>query len=98
MHRSDGKFHDTELLLHEPGERWTYGCGTRILGELIEKVSGQRLDWYLRSNVFEPLGMADTGYRVSKDNLKRLVTVHKRQRTGFKEEENGADRKRKRRW
>lgn len=47
----------------EPGERFEYdNTGYVLLGYVIEKVSGQSYADYLRSHIFEPLGMADTGY------------------------------------
>src|SRR5438105_3345911 len=39
-------------LLHEPGERWTYGAGTRVLGQIVEKVSGQSLEAFFAARIF----------------------------------------------
>lgn len=50
--------------LHHPGERFTYGFNTDLLGRLIEVWSGSPLDVFLRENVFDPLAMADTGFVV----------------------------------
>jgi CubicO group peptidase (beta-lactamase class C family) len=47
-------------LLFHPGERWNYGLNIDVLGYLIEVVSGQSLDQFLKQRVFEPLGMHDT--------------------------------------
>ena len=70
---------ETELpLLHDPGTKWTYSPGTRVLGWVIEKVSGEPLDAYLRARIFEPLKMADTGYAVPQGKVARVVTVHAR--------------------
>ena len=70
---------ETELpLLHDPGAKWTYSPGTRVLGWVVEKVSGEPLDVYLRTRIFEPLKMADTGWTVSQDKVARVVTVHSR--------------------
>jgi CubicO group peptidase (beta-lactamase class C family) len=49
-------------LLYQPGERWLYHTGSDVLGVLIARASGQALDVFLRERVFEPLGMADTGF------------------------------------
>ncbi len=65
-------------LLHDPGERWTYSAGTRVLGSIVEKVSGQTLDVYLRTHIFEPLKMVDTGHVVPSEKVSRVVTVHTR--------------------
>ena len=70
----------TELpLLHEPGEYWTYGESTRVLGEVVEAASGQLLETFLRNRIFRPLGMDDTGYVVREDAYPRLVTTHRRE-------------------
>ena len=65
-------------LLHEPGEKWTYSASTRVLGWVVEKVSGQPLDVYLRTQIFEPLKMVDTGHVVPAEKVSRVVTVHSR--------------------
>ncbi len=65
-------------LLHEPGEKWTYSASTRVLGWVVEKVSGQPLDVYLRTQIFEPLKMVDTWHVVPADKVSRVVTVHSR--------------------
>jgi CubicO group peptidase (beta-lactamase class C family) len=56
---------ETELpLLSDPGERWNYSPGTRVLGQLVEKLTGQRLEDFFQSRIFKPLGMTDTSYAV----------------------------------
>jgi methyl acetate hydrolase len=70
---------ETELpLLHDPGDKWTYSASTRVLGQVVEKISGQPLDVFLRHRIFEPLKMADTSYVVAPEKLPRVVTVHRR--------------------
>jgi methyl acetate hydrolase len=70
---------ETELpLLHDPGERWTYSASTRVLGQVVEKVSGQPLDVFLRERILGPLGMHDTSYAVPSASISRVVTVHSR--------------------
>jgi CubicO group peptidase (beta-lactamase class C family) len=66
-------------LLHEPGSEWTYGMGTRILGELVEKITGSSLDEVFKSRIFEPLGMYDTFYAIPQDKYSRCVSYHIRQ-------------------
>ena len=51
-------------LAHEPGERFTYGVSTDVLGALVEKVSGRSLADFLEERVWRPLGMKDTGFGV----------------------------------
>ena len=49
-------------LAFEPGERWEYGINIDWAGRMVETVSGQDLDAYMRENIFAPLGMRDTGF------------------------------------
>jgi CubicO group peptidase (beta-lactamase class C family) len=63
-------------LLFQPGEKWAYNTGSYILGALIGRASGQSFDAFLRERVFQPLGMNDTGFVVSKDKLDRLATAY----------------------
>ena len=49
-------------LLYQPGERWLYNTGSDVLGVLVGRAAGQRLEDFLRARVFAPLGMVDTGF------------------------------------
>lgn len=70
---------ETELpLAHEPGTRWTYGASTKVLGDIIAKVSGQSLDQFLTQRILEPLGMSDTSFRVPDSKVARVATTHQR--------------------
>ncbi len=60
-------------LVHEPGEKWTYGASTRVLGMVIEKISGQRIDAFLEARILGPLGMRDTTYAVPAAKTPRVV-------------------------
>ena len=82
---------ETELpLLHEPGERWAYGASTRVLGDVIAKISGQGIDEFLRARIFAPLGMRETSYDVPSDEHARVVTVHQRMSGMLVEQANPA--------
>ena len=63
-------------LLHQPGERFTYGLNTDVLGYLIEVISGQPLDGFFRQRIFEPLGMDDTWFYLPVPKQSRLVALH----------------------
>jgi CubicO group peptidase (beta-lactamase class C family) len=63
-------------LRHQPGERYTYGLGSDVLGYLVEVLSGQPFDAFLRTRVFQPLGMPDTWFYLPADRRDRLVTLH----------------------
>ena len=69
---------DALPLVADPGTRWTYGSSTRVLGDVIEKVSGQRIDAYLQARLLGPLGMRDTFFEVPKDRYGRVVTTHQK--------------------
>ncbi len=60
-------------LLHQPGTVWEYGFSMDVLGLVIEKVSGKRLDDYLRAVVWDKVVMPDTGFRVPPEKRKRLA-------------------------
>jgi CubicO group peptidase (beta-lactamase class C family) len=69
---------ETSILVHDPGERWTYGPSTKLLGDLVATVSGQTLDAFFDAHIFTPLGLRDTGFGVPAQKLTRLVTAHQR--------------------
>jgi len=60
---------------HNPGEKFTYGEGLDILGYLIEIVSGMPFDKFLKTRLFEPLGMNDTWFYLPEEKAPRLVPV-----------------------
>ena len=65
-------------LLFDPGERWHYGTSTDVVGALVEKISGQKLEDYFRQHIFNPLKMADTSYNVPQEKGARLVAAQQR--------------------
>jgi CubicO group peptidase (beta-lactamase class C family) len=69
-------------LEFSPGTRWNYSVSTDVLGHLIEVISGQRLDAYLREHVLEPLGMRDTSFVIGEEQLPRFAANYQRQADG----------------
>lgn len=67
---------DIPLEFH-PDSRWEYSVAFDVLGRLVEVVSGNSLDVFFRENIFEPLGMNDTGFYVPKNNYDRFVSLYK---------------------
>jgi CubicO group peptidase (beta-lactamase class C family) len=63
-------------LKFHPGTQWNYGLSTDIVGRLVEILSGQRFDDYLRQEIFEPLGMVDTGFFVPEASADRLTACY----------------------
>jgi CubicO group peptidase (beta-lactamase class C family) len=63
-------------LFHQPGEKWTYGLNTDVLGYLVEVVSGMSLKDFFQKRIFDPLGMKDTYFYLPTDKQKRLVMLY----------------------
>ena len=64
-------------LVVQPGTVWNYSGSTAVLGDLVGEVSGQPLEEFLESRIFEPLGMEDTSYAVPDAKRDRVVTTHR---------------------
>ena len=65
-------------LEFSPGEHWNYSMATDVLGYLIQVVSGKPFDQFLREEIFEPLGMLDTGFFVPPEKQPRLPACYER--------------------
>jgi CubicO group peptidase (beta-lactamase class C family) len=78
LQRKTGKTPEELPLLYDPGTKWTYSSSTRVLGWVVEKISGVPLDHFLIENLIKPLGMVDTSYVVPNEKVDRVVTVHNR--------------------
>ena len=63
-------------LAFEPGERWMYGFSIDILGVVLEVLTGKTLGEYLKENLFDPLGMKDTGFFVPAGKQDRIATLY----------------------
>jgi methyl acetate hydrolase len=68
----------TTPLLFDPGDRWEYGISIDWAGKMVEAVSGQKLDRYFQENIFGPVGMTDTSFKLSPSQRARLASVHQR--------------------
>ena len=60
-------------LLNQPGAVWDYGFGLDVLGQVVEKVSGQKLGKYLEENITKPLGMTDTAFYIPPEKAARYA-------------------------
>ena len=77
--------HLSELpLLFSPGTRWNYSVATDVLGYLIEVISGQALDRFFAEEILEPLGMTDTGFSISPDQVERFAANYERDGGSFR--------------
>ncbi len=63
-------------LLFQPGSEWNYSVGTDVLGRVVEVMTGQCLGAFLHQEVFEPLGMSDTAFRVQESDRGRLAALY----------------------
>jgi CubicO group peptidase (beta-lactamase class C family) len=76
--KKTGKGELDSPLLFDPGEGWAYGASTRVLGHVVEAISGQGIDACLTSQILGPLGMRDTAYLVPREKYARVVAVNQR--------------------
>ncbi|MEW2546895.1 serine hydrolase domain-containing protein [Streptomyces sp. NPDC047002] len=65
-------------LLFQPGAEWNYSLSTDVLGRVVEVASGQSLDAFFRTRIFEPLGMEETGFHVPGERADRLASLYVR--------------------
>ena len=65
-------------LMSDPGERWEYGIGIDWAGKLVEIVSGKTIGRYMEENLFRPLAMNSTGYKLTPEMEARRVSAHQR--------------------
>lgn len=72
----------TVPLAFDPGTHWKYGTSHDVLAALIEVLSGQTFGEFLQKEIFDPLGMIDTSFRIPEDKLDRLCTMYDRAEDG----------------
>ncbi|WP_281352823.1 serine hydrolase domain-containing protein [Anaerocolumna sedimenticola] len=63
-------------LAYQPGSFWQYGTSADVLGAVVEVASGKFFGEFLKKEIFEPLGMMDTGFWVQPDKRSRLVKTY----------------------
>ena len=63
-------------LVHEPGEEWTYGVSTDVLGYLVQVVSGIPFEEFLQTRLFGPLSMVDTGFSIPPKKRARFAALY----------------------
>ncbi len=72
----------TTPLLFDPGARWQYGIGIDWAGKMVEAVTGRKLGQVMHDDLFEPLGMDSTAFRLTPAMRARMARVHHRQADG----------------
>jgi CubicO group peptidase (beta-lactamase class C family) len=89
VQKQTGQGSETDLpLLHDPGVRWTYGAGTKVLGDIVETITGRRIDAFIDARISRPLGMQDTAFVVPPDKHARVVTTLQKANGAFSETQN----------
>jgi CubicO group peptidase (beta-lactamase class C family) len=63
-------------LIYQPGMSWEYSLAIDVVARLVEVISGQRFDNFIKARIFDPLGMVDTGFFVPERDQKRLVAYY----------------------
>jgi CubicO group peptidase (beta-lactamase class C family) len=73
----------------QPGTQWRYSAlaGIETLGRIVEVVSGQTFDQFLKQRIFDPLGMKDTAFYPADDRMSRVVTLYRRTPKGLERDE-----------
>jgi CubicO group peptidase (beta-lactamase class C family) len=64
-------------LAYQPGSKWVYSLSMDVQGAIIEKLSGQTLPEFMRTRIFEPLGMVDTAFHTPPEKKPRLATLYR---------------------
>ena len=78
-------------LIHQPGEKWTYGLNVDLLGDLVEIWSGMTLEEFFNKRIFIPLGMNDTYFNLPQAKASRLVNMYSEDSTGvLQKQKSGA--------
>ncbi|RKU33323.1 serine hydrolase [Candidatus Poribacteria bacterium] len=77
-------------LVHEPGEEWTYGVSTDVLGYLVEVVAEMPFEEFLQTRIFQPLGMVDTGFSVPMEKAHRFAALYRQSKEEGMKLEKGA--------
>src|SRR5690554_1426508 len=75
-------------LLNQPGTAWNYSLSVDIQARVVEVVSGQPYEQFLAENIFQPLGMKDTGYHINAEQAPRLAVSYKPGDNGLEPQDN----------
>ncbi len=69
-------------LIFDPGDKWDYGINIDWVGKAVERVSGQKLGDYFAQHLFGPIGIKDTGFKLTPDRRARIAGMHSRSEDG----------------
>ena len=77
-------------LGYQPGSQWVYSISVDVQGYLVELLSGQTFDQFLKERIFDPLGMVDTGFHVPEQKSARLARQYAPTENGLRRTDNGS--------
>ncbi|MEO6731871.1 MAG: serine hydrolase [Ferruginibacter sp.] len=77
-------------LMHQPGEKYTYGLNTDLMGCVVEVISRGTLNDFFRTRIFEPMGMKDTYFFIPQDKAKRLINIYTEDANGKLQKSDGS--------
>ena len=63
-------------LIYQPGTSWEYSLAIDVVARLVEVISGQTFDKFIKARIFDPLGMVDTGFVVPETDQRRLAAYY----------------------
>jgi CubicO group peptidase (beta-lactamase class C family) len=63
-------------LMHQPGSNWTYGNSIDVLGRVVEVASGMRLATFMQEEIFKPLGMTETSFKITEAQKERFTDAY----------------------
>ena len=69
-------------LISQPGEKWYYSASTDVLALILQRITKNPINRYLKENIFDPLEMNDTGYNVNLNKEERIMMVHLKNEEG----------------
>ena len=69
-------------LAFQPGDRWQYGSSTDFVAILVEKMSGTTIDEFVRTRIFQPLGMRDTFYNIPREKAGKVAAIYRPDKDG----------------
>jgi len=69
-------------LISQPGEKWYYSASTDLLALILQRITKNPINRYLKENIFDPLEMNDTGYNVNLNKEERIMMVHLKNEEG----------------
>jgi methyl acetate hydrolase len=69
-------------LLFDPGDEWEYGSNIDWVGQVIEGITGKRLEEVMQQRIFSPLGMTSTAFKMTHSMRAKLAGMHQRDASG----------------